>query len=102
MRLGELVGQTLGGLLLPELTLLRKACEGIRAALDRMNALEYGPAVQPRPDVPAVEVTYVSDEQQVALMDIELRLTSARGAAPTEDEVVAEYERRYGPERLPQ
>lgn len=98
MKLGEVLGRTLGALLLPELKLLRMACEGIQAALDYRNAQEYGEVRQVNPALPAIEVSYVNDEYQAAIMDIELRLTQASGQPPSEDEILAEYERRFGPD----
>jgi hypothetical protein len=97
LSVAERVGQGLGLLLLPELRLLRLACEGILAALDYRNVQDYGITHAPQPGVPVVEVTYVNDAHQAAIMDVELRLTAALGAPPTEDEILAEYEKRFGP-----
>jgi hypothetical protein len=91
------LGRVFVRLLVPELRRLRMACEGIQAALEYRNAQEYGTTLQPNPDEPAVEVSYVNSEYQQAIMDIELRLTQASGAPPTEDQILAEYERRFGP-----
>lgn len=100
MKLGltGVLGRIFARLLLPELRLIRLSCQGIQAALEYRNAQEWGQMVQPNPDVPAVEVSYVNDEHAAAIMDIELRLTAASGAPPTEEEILAEYERRFGPE----
>lgn len=105
----ELLVKTLAGwlaqFLLPELTLLRQELQGINqtllmiaGALDYRNAQDYGITIQPTPGVPAVDIAYVNDGYQAEIMDIELRLTGASGAPPTEDEILAEYERRHGPE----
>lgn len=95
----------LAQLLLPEIVLLRGELQQINqtlaliaGALTFRNAQEYGITIQPAPGVPAVEVAYVNDDYQAEIMDIELRLTGASGAPPTEDEILAEYERRHGPE----
>ena len=43
-----------------------------------------------------LEITYSDNAEQVLLMDIELQLTQARGVPPSEDEIVAEFDRRSG------
>lgn len=73
-----------------EVRALRVAVEGIREVLGRM-APEPGVAVESD-----VDVSYVDTAVQAAFMDIELRLTQARGMPPTEEEVLAEFERRQG------
>lgn len=99
------LARLLAALLIPELTLLRKDLQAINqtlasitGALDYRNAQEYGLTVQPDPNRPAVEVHFVNDNYQAEIMDIELRLTGASGAPPTEDEILAEYEKRHGQE----
>lgn len=88
--------------LLPEIRALREDLKQtnyqlseIAAALIYRNAQEYGAVVQANPAVPPVEVTYVNDVYQAEIMEIELRLTSASGMVPTEDDVLAEYERMH-------
>lgn len=99
------LARLIAALLIPELTLLRKDLQAINqtlalivGALDYRNAQEYGVTVQPDPKLPAVEVNFVNDAYQAEIMDIELRLTGASGAPPTEDEILAEYEKRHGQE----
>jgi hypothetical protein len=84
-----------GGLLLRELKGVRSELARIAAALETYNAHQWPQSIQPDPSIPAVEVSYVDTQVQAELLEIELRLTSATGQAPTEDEVVAEYVRRY-------
>lgn len=76
---------------------------GIRSAFERMaDALEarnrhdgIGVQVPPStPDQPDVEVSYADPQVIEEFDDITRRLTQARGAAPTEDEILEEYERR--------
>lgn len=76
---------------------------GIRRALEVLADVHLQAAAQAQPPVrpPTVEdatvdAPYVETYQQTALMDIELRLTQARGVPPTEEEVLTEFERRYG------
>lgn len=91
-----------GGVLLHEiqglrtaLTTLIGATERIASALELRNAQDYPPPAVANPDGPPLEVAYVDGAQQAAFMDIELRLTQARGAPPTEDEILLEFQRRY-------
>jgi hypothetical protein len=93
---------TAGGILLREVRAMRQELQGLREvgtrialALEAYNAHTWPQQVQPNPDLPAVEVTYVDTEYQIELMDIEARLTSARGAPPSDEEVLAEYVRRH-------
>lgn len=74
---------------------LREAVARIAAALERRNDHDYPTVMVARPGEPAVEVSYVNAEEQVELIDIELRLTAARGMPPTEEEILVEYERRH-------
>lgn len=92
-----------GGLLLLELRGLRaevqtlaSAVSRIAAALEARNAHEWPQQIQGDPSLPAVEVTYVQDEQRAEFMEIELQLTRARGTPATEEEIFAEWERRHG------
>lgn len=94
----EKLASLIGALLLPELRLLRQACEGIQAALEYHNAQEWGMTLQGDPALPAVEVTYVNDLHQAEMMDIELRLTQASGTPPTEEDMMVEWERRHADE----
>lgn len=92
-----------GGILLRELRGLRLEMQGIRTAVERLaaaletrNAHDYPQAVPAAdPSLPAVEVSYVDAAEQEEWMQVELDLTAARGIAPTEDEVLAEWERRH-------
>lgn len=78
-----------------ELQGLRQVGERIAAALELANAHQWPQILQPSPDVPPVEVTYVDNDYQVEMMDIEARLTAARGAPPSEEEIFAEFVRRH-------
>lgn len=84
-----------GGLLLRELRGLRQEMAGIRAVLESFHAHQFPQTVQADPSRPPVEVTYVNETQQREFMDIELRLTAARGTPPSEEEILAEWERRH-------
>ena len=97
--------QTLAGLiaklLLPEIQLLRtdlqqinQSLAAIAVALDYRNVQDFGSPISPSAPAQPVEVTYVNDSYQAEIMDIELRLTMASGAPPTEEEILLEYERR--------
>lgn len=88
--------------------LLRREVRGIRAdlqalaasvtrlveAVEQRTALDY----PPQPDLtdarPGLEVEYVDSIRQHEMMDIELRLTQARGEPPTEEEMLTEFLRR--------
>lgn len=91
-----------GGLLLREVRSLRQEMQGIHAALlqvvlllEERNAHEYPRVQQPNPNIPAVEIAYVDNDYQLEMVDIEARLTLARGLPPTEEEILAEYIRRH-------
>lgn len=77
---------------------IRADLKGLRAAAERIaTALErQAPPVgrEGSEEDPLVSVTYVDNEAQEEFMDIELRLTRAKGTPPTEDEIMAEYHRR--------
>jgi len=85
------------GLLLREIRSLRKAAERIAAALELQNAHAY-PQVVPAAGDRETEITYVDAQHQATLMEIEMRLTTAKGIPPTEDEILAmwETEQRIG------
>ena len=83
------------GLLLREVRGVRKELSRIAAALETYNQHQWPQHIQPDPDLPAVEVSYVDAEHQLELMDIETRLTAARGQPPTEEEILQEYLRRH-------
>lgn len=83
------------GMLLREIRSLRKAAERIATALELANAHNYPQVLQASDVALPTEVTYVDEDHQRELMDIELRLTRASGAPPTEDEILSEYERRH-------
>lgn len=81
--------------LLPEVRKIRRALQRIARGLEEQNALA-------RPTVPVraanegdTEVTYVNDAVQAEWMDVEMRLTQAKGIPPSEDEILAEWERRH-------
>lgn len=80
---------------------LRGDLHGIRVAAERIAAaLESQQAPQGREGSeadPLVTITYVDNEASAEMMDIETRLTAARGMPPTEDEIMAEWERRHQP-----
>lgn len=87
-----------GSLLLLEVKGLRTEVAGLRAALQAIAGSLARLAPAPLADPPSgseLEVTYVSDAYQAEVMDIELRLTRALGMPPTEEEVLAEWERRH-------
>ena len=88
-----------GGFLLRELRGLRTDVAGLRAASERIaTAMEVQNAhhwpARSAPVEGSLAITYVETEQQAELMDIETRLTTARGIPPTEEEVLEEYQRR--------
>lgn len=90
-----------GTMLLRELRGFRQELQGLRAAVERIahaleerNAHDFPVRLQPDPDVPAVEVSYVDTAEQQELLDIEMGLTVARGMPPSEEDVLQEFERR--------
>lgn len=92
-----------GGLLLLEVRGLRKEVARLADAQERLAdvmtsfyARQYPTQVQPDPNAPPVEVSYVNETHQRLLMDVELRLTQAKGQPPTEDEIMAEFDRLQG------
>jgi len=91
--LRRLVG---AGWLLREVRSLRRATERIAAALELQNAHAY-PQVVPAAGDRETEVTFVDEAHQAALMDIEMRLTAAKGIPPTEDEILAMWETEHQP-----
>jgi len=84
------------GLALRELRRLRTAAERIATALELQNAHAY-PQLVVSPDDRETEVTYVDAEHQATLMEIEMRLTAAKGIPPTEDEILAMWEIEHQP-----
>lgn len=94
-----------GSLILLELRAVRQELAGLRAATDSI-ASTLARLVPPAPDPAQMEsgltIAYVDSAYQAEVMDIELRLTRARGVPPTEDEVLEEYERRHPPEETGQ
>lgn len=80
---------------------LRLELQDIKAALLRIaGALEqqWPPLPAAPSDVeinPPLDVQYVDDTFTAETMDIELRLTQARGMPPTEEEILQEYDRRH-------
>jgi hypothetical protein len=90
-------------LLFRPLRALTLEVRGVKEAVERLVELEeYTTARRwPRPTavtgvegVPVVDITYATDQDQAELAEIELRLTAATGQPPTEDEIVAEFDRR--------
>lgn len=95
------VAALLGRLLFREARHLRTSVDALQQqvariadALDAANAHQWPQSRQPDPSLPPVEITYTDTRQQVELMEIELALTRAIGQPPSEDDVLAEYERR--------
>jgi hypothetical protein len=92
-----------GGMLLMELRGVRKELarladtqEALLGILHQWYAQQYPISLQPDPTQPAVEIAHVNDEDQRLFMDVELRLTAAKGQPPTEDEILAEFDRLRG------
>lgn len=92
-----------GGLLLLEVRGLRRevarladAQERQAVVLEQFFARQYPTPVQPDPNAPPVEVSYVNAEHQRLLMEVELRLTQAKGQPPSEEEILAEFDRLSG------
>ena len=81
--------------MLREVRRLRQATERIAQALEARNAHDF-PQIVVSPDQRETEVTYVNEAEQAALVDIEMRLTAAKGIPPTEDEILAMYELERG------
>ena len=93
---------TSGGFLLLEIRKLRKDLGGLRAAgeriaaaLEAFNAQQWPQPAAPSTDSPSVSVTFVDTLSQLEFMDIEMRLTQARGMPPTDEEILQEYDRRH-------
>jgi hypothetical protein len=84
-----------GGLLLRELRGVHRQLARIADALETYNAHQWPQQIQPDPDQPGVEVSYVDTLFQQELVDIEMRLTAAVGIPPSEDQILAEYVRRH-------
>lgn len=78
-----------------ELIGVRSALERIATAIEAANLAEgIGASQLVDPTQPAVEISHVDTQIAEAFMEIELQLTRATGMAPTEDEILAEFERR--------
>ena len=97
------------GVLLVEVKGIRRDIQALTAVLTRLAVDVERAYSLPNPDQPqdesrpAVDIAYVSDAEQAELMDIEMRLTTARGRIPTEEEILQEWElRRQGPQGMPQ
>ena len=92
-----------GGLLLMELRGIRRelaetvqVLKQIAQALQDYNAHQWPHRVaSAHPDLAPTEITFVQDAEQAERMEIEVGLTRARGLPPTEDEILAEFERRH-------
>lgn len=94
---------TAGILALRELRRLRKdlgaltvAVARIAAALELQNAHAYPQVLAQANRETTVE--YVDSTLQASMVDIELRLTRATGQPPTEEDILSEYERMFGPQ----
>lgn len=79
-----------------ELAHMRGVLSEIALALRTYNAHQWPThaPTSPHPDLPPTEITFVDDGEQYEQAAIELDLTAARGLPPTEDEILAEFERR--------
>jgi hypothetical protein len=95
------------GWLLLELQGLRKSVEQLQQSVERIadamelantHAFPHQAAAAPIAGVEPTTVEFVDSRVQEAYAEIELGLTAVRGIPPSEDEIVAEFERRY-PER---
>lgn len=98
----RLKGLTSGVSLLRETRRLRREIQALHAATERIavalefhNAHQWPQVVPATEDTPAFSVEYVEEGVQAELMDIELRLTAARGQPPTEEEIFADYRIRH-------
>lgn len=78
-----------------DLSRLSQQVERIATALELRNAHEWPQEVAGAEGQPGVEVSYADTQLQQEMVDIESRLTAARGLPPTEDEVVQEFLRRH-------
>lgn len=92
-----------GGMLLLELRGLRRettrladTCDRIATALETQNAHRWPQAAPhaPAEDLPAALIEYVDGHQAEVMMQIEMDLTRATGLPPSEEAVMAEWERR--------
>lgn len=99
--MGKLRALASGTLLLLEVRRLRRDLAGLQqeiariaTAMELANAHAYPMQIQPDDGLPPVEVLHVDDAQQEEFMDIELRLTRAKGIPPSEEEILKEYELR--------
>ena len=83
--------------LLVEVRRLRRATERIADAQERQLRLlerQYPMPAMPPAVGEAVEVSFVDSLEQQRMMEAELGLTAALGRAPTEEEILLEYDRR--------
>lgn len=104
--LGRANRRSSGSRILEELQGLRAEVAGLVLAVDRIatalelrNAHDWPQQVQGSPSSPVVEISYADEDYQRETMDIELRLTAAKGIPPSEDEILEEYERRRAVEQ---
>ena len=90
------------GTLLAEISRLRLATERIAAALEDLAA-DRGATGRSRhvqqadPTQPPVEISYVDEAMQLELEEITTRLEAVRGMPPSEEEIMAEWDRRRAP-----
>lgn len=78
-----------------DLSRVSSQLERIAAALELRNAHEWPQQAAGAQGQAPIEVSYVDTDLQQEMVDIESRLTAARGLPPTEDEIVAEFVRRH-------
>ena len=91
-----------GGILLREVRAIRQELMALRAGLDRVagaleasNAHQWPQLIQPNPALPPVTVSHVDTQEQLEWLDIEERLVASMGRLPSEEEMMAEWERRH-------
>lgn len=99
-----------GGILLREIRGLRKEVQGLAAAATRIAEIleadysrRYGPLHPTETQTPAgMEITYITDEGAQQWMEKELDLTRAMGRPPTEEEILAAFEREAQTPQTPE
>lgn len=88
-----------GGILLREVRGIRKALERLADVEERRLELEQGPAgpypMQASEQDDPIRITEVDDQLAGELYDIEMRLLQAKGAPPTEEEVLEAYDAQH-------
>lgn len=86
-----------GGLFLRELRSIRLELGRIATALELSNAHHWPQQASSTPaeDLEPTTISYVNNAEQAELAEIELAMTRRMGIPPSEDEVMAEFNRRY-------